>query len=577
MIYTSSATSLENNDIKSTLCAFVGIFLAFLGLMSTSQAEVIEANSDDHSIEMKIESLNLDQKIGQLFILGVPEKLMNARLAAHLSATKPGAIILFNRNIQTPAQVLHFNHQLQSLSQINSNVPLFIMVDQEGGIVSRIRFNPPTPSALSLGSTQNKEYSFTSGQLTGSILKLLGFNFNLAPVADITNPFQYSFIGSRSFGKDPNIVYEHTKAFAQGLIQSQVIPTFKHYPGHGGDVDDSHKGLPIKASDLETLEKKDLLPFINIARDKIPSAIMTAHLALTSIDQKEVPATYSKKLVTELLREKYHYEGLVITDDLLMSGAFRNLSIGERAAKALEAGCDLLMVAWNPNQQIEAINYIKALVMGGKLNLERIHQSLRRILLYKSQIPKIAETNKEQFAVQFNELKKKFIKLSKDVTQENFNNQAKRLNTLKVIQNIDRPIVVFSAYRQFFNAVKLSVKNKTHLVHLNKDSKVDPNKSLKEIGNSIGIFYVSGRITAKLLNSLTPNTKSKIIVINTTYPGIIKNQNSYMAIININQRDNAIGKSVGNELELLKIRKPAQVPSEKAKKENTSNNEALGT
>lgn len=281
---------------------------------------------------------------------------MNHQLKDTLETLYPGAIISFKRNIKTPWQTAELNSMAQEISLKNTNLPLLIMVDQEGGVVSRIKTRPYSPSALSIGFTENPSLAKEAGLATGKVLSLVGFNMNLAPVVDISDPFQTNFIGNRSFGKDPHLVKVMGQKFADGLEDSGVLPTLKHFPGHGGSIKDSHYSLPSKLSSEEELLANDLIPFSHFSKGTFPGAVMVAHISFPNIDSSGLPATFSKVLINNVLRERLGFEGLIITDDIEMHGAKIIPSVGERAVRAIEAGNDMVMIAWTKKIKKAAYN-----------------------------------------------------------------------------------------------------------------------------------------------------------------------------------------------------------------------------
>ena len=186
------------------------LLLSLMLLLSIPSSEAVE-----------IQNLTLEQKVGQMFIFGFAGTKLNKNLKAHLRKHQPGAVIVFGRNIKTLSQTSDLNSELQKLTLSYSEVPLFVAIDQEGGSVSRIKTSPGLPSAYTIGNTNDTALSFQAGRVTGQILRLLGFNMNLAPVLDVTDSQLHSFIASRSFSESPHKVSSMGVAFAQGLEASR--------------------------------------------------------------------------------------------------------------------------------------------------------------------------------------------------------------------------------------------------------------------------------------------------------------------------------------------------------------------
>lgn len=330
-----------------------------------------------------IKSMSLDEKVGQLFFIGFNGKTITPAFSKHLKTIKPGAIIVFGRNIKSLKQIATLNSELQRTALSASGVPLFIAVDQEGGGVSRIHTSPAMPSAFTIGQTNDPTLAFQAGKVTGELLSLLGFNMNLAPVLDVTDDKLRSFIGARSFSDSPHKIGSMGVAFAHGLSEGKVLPVAKHFPGHGPISIDSHHTTPQRNVSLEDLTATDLVPFNQFASAEFASGIMVAHIAYPKIDKSGLPATFSKVLITDILQKQLQYQGLVLTDDVEMGGAAVFTKLEERAVAAINAGNDLIMFGWNQKAQLRAKRAIMNAVRKKKISMERIDASVAKILLHK--------------------------------------------------------------------------------------------------------------------------------------------------------------------------------------------------
>ena len=308
--------------------------------------------------------MSTEQKIGQIMIWSFAGTTVTAALEEHLTKFQPGALIFFRRNIETYDQIMRLNSRLQSIARQKFKSDLMLMVDQEGGVVTRIRIKTPLPSALALGKVSDPQLIESFARAKGELLSALGFTVNLAPVMDISNPEQDSFIGNRTFGADPAVVSNLAIAYAKGLSAAGIVPTGKHFPGHGGTDSDSHKESPQKAATIEELSTHDFVPFQRLAQEGPTHLVMTAHLALPQVDESGLPATYSSILIQEHLRSKLGFAGVVITDDLEMAGAEQGQDVGERAVKAFMAGNDMLMLAGSSKNQRLAFHAILRAVNG---------------------------------------------------------------------------------------------------------------------------------------------------------------------------------------------------------------------
>ena len=351
-------------------------------------------------IVSKMNHMTLEEKIGQLFIIHMygqtptdPDyeetNLNNNRGAKNFKKAiekyHVGGVIYFNwtDNIGNPADVEQINALSNGLQDIAMDqrmpIPLFIATDQEGGIVQRLT-SPGTvfPGNMALGATRSTDLAADSAGIIGTELSSIGINMNFAPVADVNVNPENPVIGVRSFGEDPDLVSDMTVSQVQAYQDQKVIPTAKHFPGHGDTNVDSHYGLPIINHDLETLHNVDLKPF-KAAIDAGIEAIMTAHIVVPALDDSGLPATLSKPIITGLLREEMGYDGLIVTDSLGMSGA--NVVEPERVpVEAFKAGNDILL---NPPDVEQSYNAMLEAVESGEISEERVDESVYRILKAK--------------------------------------------------------------------------------------------------------------------------------------------------------------------------------------------------
>jgi beta-N-acetylhexosaminidase len=259
---------------------------------------------------------------------------------AFFAEARPWGFILFRRNIDTPEQVRALTDELRAAIG-DSDAP--ILIDQEGGRVQRM--GPPhwpkyPPGDAYLKAVNDppaaRELARLGARLMAHDLREVGINVDLLPVLDVPVPGAHDIVGDRAYGRDPATVTQLGRAAAEGLLAGGVLPCIKHMPGHGRAFADSHKDLPTVHADLETLDGWDFAPFK--AMSDMPLA-MTAHIVFAAIDAKR-PATQSKKAV-RLMRDHLGFTGLILTDDLSMQAL--SGSLGERANKALKAGCDVVL------------------------------------------------------------------------------------------------------------------------------------------------------------------------------------------------------------------------------------------
>ena len=270
---------------------FFGVVL--WGNTALTQPPLFNSNQTDQKIKKMIRSMPLEKQVGQLFIFGFTGSNIEKSLKRKINSFSPGAIIVFGRNIKTLKQIRDLNSKAQKLAMENSKIPLLIAVDQEGGQVIRIKTSPSLPSPKTLALTNNDPLVQEVGYVTGRLMVNLGFNMNLAPVVDISEPHQVDFLGNRSFSHKKEVVNKMSIAFSKGLINAGILPTAKHFPGHGGVKADSHLSTPYKQITLTELLFNDLQPYKQMQNQRIPFAIMASHISYPLIDYSKRPASLS--------------------------------------------------------------------------------------------------------------------------------------------------------------------------------------------------------------------------------------------------------------------------------------------
>ncbi|KAB8257751.1 glycoside hydrolase superfamily [Aspergillus pseudonomiae] len=235
---------------------------------------------------------------------------------------------------------------------------------------------------MALGATYAPELAQAVGAVTGETLRLFGINMNYAPVCDINSEPLNPVIGVRSFGDHPGFVGRLACATAHGLREQKVVPSVKHFPGHGDTAVDSHYGLPVISKTREQLDKCELRPFRRAAAEGI-EAVMTAHISLPAIDDSQLPATLSAEALN-ILRKDMDYDGMVITDCLEMDGIRASYGTEQGAVLALEAGCDSIMVCHTYDVQVGSINKIYEAIKSGKVPTSRLEEAFRRVTALKA-------------------------------------------------------------------------------------------------------------------------------------------------------------------------------------------------
>ena len=285
-------------------------------------------------------------------------------------------VILFARNYRDSAQLTRLSATIRNAAQR----PVLISVDQEGGRVQRFcgASFPNQPAARDLGHQGVNAVAKWTRE-TALALRACGVNMNLAPVLDVDSNPKNPVIGDRSLSRDANVVAQLGAACVQAMQACGVAACGKHFPGHGDTDVDSHFDLPKLPHPLARLEQLEFVPFRAAIKADI-AAIMSAHVVFEAIDP-HVPGTLSAQVITGLLRGALGFDGLILTDDLEMKAVADRFEIGDAAVRAVEAGCDILLVCKNLPVQIQAIDGLSRAIASGHISQDRLAQSRRRLEL----------------------------------------------------------------------------------------------------------------------------------------------------------------------------------------------------
>jgi beta-N-acetylhexosaminidase len=340
-----------------------------------------------------LQSLPLEQQIGQLLYIGLPGTQLDADARSLVEYVKPGGVIIFGRNVATPEQLRGLLDGVREMSAVE----LLFGIDQEGGLVDRIRkIFTPMPAARVIRQHGDLAGARTHGRITGEVLRLLGFNMNFAPVMSIMTEDRdllSNGLYSRSYGRSPGEVLGYTMVYLRGLQGTGLLGCAKHFPGIGAGEVDTHEEMPVIHLTHDDLIAQDLAPYIELFQreDNMVRAVMVSHGGFPNIDihrglagGRLVPASINPSIVTGLLREELGYDGLVVTDDLEMGAIARHCEIEEAALRAILAGEDMLLVCAKPDIIRRAYDSLLKAARAGELSRERIEESLRRIATFKS-------------------------------------------------------------------------------------------------------------------------------------------------------------------------------------------------
>ena len=362
---------------------------------------------------MDISKMTLEEKIGQMLCLSFKGTEYNEQLKFLIEKHNIGTIIHFGHNIVNAEQISELNYQIHK----HSKYPPFIGLDHEGGMVRRV-MNEITylPGAMALGNASTEELYKIYHQV-GLELRMLGFNMNYMPTIDVNNNPYNPVINSRSYSDDAIMVSKMGSIAAKAMQDAFVLPTPKHFPGHGNTNVDSHLGLPVVDTSLEELYEIELKPFQKMIQENI-DGVMVAHILYKKVDN-QFPSSLSNKIITKLLKEDMGFKGVVITDSLTMKAIYNRYSIRDIVKYGINAGNDIIMFCGEANvyNQEEVINQFIDLVKTGEIPMSRINESVARIMELKEKYKIIIGNN----PLDFEEVKLKLNKereLSEKLTQQ---------------------------------------------------------------------------------------------------------------------------------------------------------------
>ena len=367
----------------------LGVSLIFLvALLSITILKKLDLKKDNASRELidlgnstpekVLSELTLEEKVGQMFIIGFWGTKSDYYITKWLNERNLGGVILLSYNIKSRDQIQTLISDLQELSKnTNPNISLFISTDQEGGTVNRVKVDGFSEFTAQ-SSIKSYDSAYAIAKIRGSELKTVGFNMNFSPVLDfIKNP--KSILYSRVFRGTIEDVSNLGNGMILGYVDSGIIPVAKHFPSHPDNEVDPHEDLPISE-----LSKNSLLlnvsPFQSAIKQNTP--IMVGHISYPNIDS-EFASSLSETIITEILRNDLGFRGVLITDDLEMGALSKNLSVEQIAKQAVIAGNDILLFSSTPQKYADAYNAIIDAVKKGEIPESIIDNSVLRILKLK--------------------------------------------------------------------------------------------------------------------------------------------------------------------------------------------------
>ncbi len=346
--------------------------------------KVVEDNTEDKDkdeVKEFIKNMTIDEKIGQLMIVGLDGTEIDENIKYMIEKKHIGGFILFKNNIVNAEQTAELLNTLKETNNSNP-LPLFLSVDEEGGNVYRLPQEfLKMPAARKIGDINDEKISLEYGKILGMRIKSLGFNMDFAPVLDVNSNPNNPVIGNRAFGFTVDIVADNGLQAMKGINSENIVSIVKHFPGHGDTATDSHIKLPVVDKELKELESLELIPFAKAIAENV-DGIMVAHILFPKIDGDN-PSTISKAIIDDMLREKLAYDGVVISDDMTMGAIMENYGIEDASVRFLKAGGDIVLVCHGYDNQIKVIDKIREEVENGGITEGEIDEKVERIIKLK--------------------------------------------------------------------------------------------------------------------------------------------------------------------------------------------------
>ncbi|MBR4776059.1 MAG: hypothetical protein IK007_00445, partial [Lachnospiraceae bacterium] len=349
--------------------------------------KTIDSLLSEMSLTEKIEQMlmpnfrywGVDEDGNDLGLQEMPDEVKN-----FLQTHPFGGVILFADNINNIEQTVRLVDSMQTANADGGKTGLFMALDQEGGLIIRLTMGTRLCGNMALGAAASDELTEKAAELIGNEVKAMGFNTDFAPVIDVNSNPSNPIIGVRSFSDDPELVGRMGVAYLKGLTNTGVVTTVKHFPGHGDTATDSHTGLPLVDKSLEELMNNELIPYQTVADSNV-DMIMTAHIVFPQLEKETyisiedgeeicLPATLSHTIITDILRNDMGYDGVVITDAMVMDAIDKNFEPMDSAKLAINAGVDMILIPKEPkcaedlDELAEYIEGVVKLVESGEIS-----------------------------------------------------------------------------------------------------------------------------------------------------------------------------------------------------------------
>jgi len=328
---------------------------------------------------MNFNKLTFEEKFGQMIMLGLDVYDINDEIIELIEKYKIGGIVLYRKNYTSIETMIEVINKLKRINSIN-NIPLFIAIDQENGIVNRFPKDIINISSVyKQAKINNPKVIESINELTTYLLKSVGINMNFAPVLDINHQEKNKVIGNRCYGITKEEVIKNGIPFMKCMQQNGIVSVIKHFPGHGATEKDSRFTIPC-IEDLNKLKNNDILPFEYGIKNSV-DGIMVGHLRIKGYGLK--PATINKKIIKELLIDNYNYEGLIITDDLRMGIMPYVFKIKKSIVKSVEAGNNIILIKYKKGDILKIYKDLFKMVREYEIDIEKINNSAKKIVNIK--------------------------------------------------------------------------------------------------------------------------------------------------------------------------------------------------
>ena len=358
--------------------------LALDSLFSEYDNEILTLLAPDSSqasawVDSVVQAMSIEAKIGQLFIVNLSSRTTDSAKEDALEDVIENKVggFLVSRAME-PRDV----YEMTTLLQAEAEIPLFFAADYERGVGRFSNNLTEWPSNMGLGATRDPVYAAAAGRLTAIEGRAVGVNMVLAPVVDVNNNPENPIINIRSYGEDPQLVALMAKMFVNEAQELGMLTTLKHFPGHGNTSVDTHTRMGTIYGDHSSLHEIELYPYRSVFSEPVkPTAVMSAHLWIPAFDTEPLPATFSRNVLHNLLRDTLSFDGLIVTDDVKMGALQNDYSLEERVVNPLLAGADMVLT---PRDLQRSIEVIQEAVESGKVSMETLDRSVRRILVAKA-------------------------------------------------------------------------------------------------------------------------------------------------------------------------------------------------